>query len=107
MKKNHTDISGNDVSWFVTNKNIKELSEFEIDRISQLIGEGFTSGEIHMAYTDSRNRDHITSGWWNIINWQDIALELYNASKSAEIGGLPIQTLGMKQAQKRFEENWD
>jgi hypothetical protein len=98
-----TEISAHSIKWWVKTESVKELSEFEVDRIEQLIADGYTQGEINMAYTDSRNRDHVTNGWWEIVNWQDIALELYNALKDAPG---PI-TDSRKKAITRFDKHWE
>lgn len=98
-----TEICGHNIKWRVKTKSVKELSEFEQDRIRQLIDEGYSSGEINMAYTDSCNRDHITNGWWGIVNWQDIALELYNAIKDCPN---PMPASAIK-AIKRFDKSWE
>ena len=83
-----TEIAGNDVSWWSDDeyKDLDELPEFEIGRIGKLINEGYNQGELH-------------GGWWSIINWKDIACELYNAC--------PNRTPAQKKARKRFDENWN
>lgn len=106
MKRNNTitEILGHDVSWFVDSNRVDELDETSIQHIKECIEDDITQGDLHVCY--GKNGDKEASGWWHVINWRSIALDLYNASKSAEIGGLKINTLGMKQAIAKFDDEW-
>lgn len=97
-KKNHTEISGNDISWWVMADSVTDIGETETERIAKMIEDGYTQGEICMSYYGKNNRQYETTGWWEIINWKDIACELYNA--------LPSDTDTQKKARKRFDNNW-
>ena len=97
-----TQICGHDVSWFVNSKSVKELGEFEESRIADLIKDGFNQGELNISCVGHNNRQYETTGWWHIVDWQDIALELYNAIKGCN----PV-TDDMTKAIKRFDKNWD
>ncbi len=84
-----TEILEHDIKWHVGDENITELDSATIEHIEQSIKEGCTSGQIVMDET---------TGWWEIVNWQDIACELYNA--------LNGDKKGKDKAAKRFNENW-
>lgn len=105
-----TEICGHNVKWHVSSKSIaaSELSDFEVERIEKLICEGFTSGEIHMDYTTASRRNLTTGGWWEIVNWQDIALELYQQLKRVGPNSfLKKDQASYKKAIKRFDQNWE
>jgi hypothetical protein len=92
-----TDIAGHDIHWWVKSKGVTELSDFERDRIADLISEGYTQGEINMQYTGRNGQYYETRGCWSIVNWKDIALQLYNANTKTKF----------KAARKRFDQHWN
>lgn len=100
MKKRTTELLGHDVSWNVESKSVKELDDSSEQYIIDSIKEGFTQGELHVTFGKNMNRE--TSGWWEVINWKDIACELYNAFN----GETNPVTSEQKKAIKRFNENW-
>lgn len=101
MSKNKiTEISGHDISWYVNSKSINELSDYEKERISFEIAHGITQGQIVMSYRGKNNIDYETNGWWSIINWKDIALELRNSIQTGFITESQIKAV------KRFDDTW-
>lgn len=97
MKKNFvTEINGHDISWYVDAELVKELDEATKEHLIKMIEEGYTSGELNVSYGRGGNLE--TSGWWNIINWKNIALELYNVTGSEAVA---------QKARKLFEDNWN
>lgn len=100
MKNKITEISGHDISWYVNSKSINELSDYEKERISFEIGTGITQGQIVMSYRGKNNVDYETTGWWHIINWKDIALELRNSIDGGFINKDQLKAV------KRFDDNW-
>jgi len=75
MQKN-IEILQHDISWFVDNERITEMDSASIEHIENLIKNGFSSGEVHICY--GKNDEKMASGWWNIINWKNLALALYH-----------------------------
>lgn len=98
MKNNITEVLGHDVSWFVrSNTAMKQgLDESTIEYIENCIKDGISQGELIISYGKNNNLE--TTGWWHIINWRDIACELYNAC--------PKETDRQKQAHERFNKEW-
>lgn len=97
-----TQISGHRIKWHVQNKKVTKLTDFEQERIADLIKEDYQQGEINMSYHGKNNVYYETTGWWEIVNWEDIALELYNALKGCN----PLSK-DMKKAIDRFDKNWE
>lgn len=93
-----TEILGNDIIWSADSKSCKELDEASIWHIEDMIRQGYTSGSLEVSM-----KRKTTSGWWEIVNWKDIACELYNATQ-ADIVRLKPQ---MMKAIKRFNDNWN
>jgi hypothetical protein len=91
MKNKITEILQHKVSWH-TNPNSNELDEDTILHIEQDIISGCNQGEI---VTEKG------TGWWHIINWEDIALQLYNALKDNN-----IMTNNQMIALERFDKEW-
>lgn len=100
MKNNVTEILGHDISWFVDADSIKELDESSIEHIEKLIKDGYTQGSLSICYGKfgSTKDQKETSGYWHIINWKNIALELYNVTGSE---------VNAQKARKLFDENWN
>lgn len=96
-----TEILGHDVSWYVDSNSLVELPEWDQEHIAEMIREGYTSGELNVTYRAKNNREYETRGWWHIIKWQDIALQLYNRVK-AIIFKQPADI----EAIKRFDDEW-
>ncbi len=95
-----TTIAGCKISWFVNNTTkITELTEYEEERIQGLLADGYTQGEINMTWYGRNGHSYEATGWWQIMNWEDMAMELYNAlrSNNAEMTAKAI---------KRYEENF-
>jgi hypothetical protein len=92
-----TEILKHRISWTCDSETIKELDEWSIEHIEKLIKDGYSSGELYIGEEEVR-------GWWKIINWEDIALELYNALKD-----IPTYNLNekKKKAITRFDDNWE
>lgn len=86
-----TEILGHDVSWFTDSDNITELDEASIERIENCINDGCKQGELSVGHEEAR-------GWWHIINWRDIACQLYHQ--------VPTRTPEQKEARKRFNDEW-
>lgn len=96
-----TEILGNDVSWYVESPSVTSLSGWDEDHIADMIKEGYSCGEIVTTFRGKNGREYDTRGWWHIIKWQDIALQLYNR----------VKAIGFKQpadieAIKRFDDEW-
>lgn len=100
MKKNNviTEILGHDVSWWVDANSVKELDEASIEHIENHIKNGTSQGDLNVSY--GKNYEKQTNGWWHIINWRDIACELYNAI------GSTIKTDKTIAACKRYDDEW-
>lgn len=103
-KNKITEVLGHDVSWFADSNSVKELDECTIGHIEKCIKDGSFQGDLNITYGAKMNKE--SGGWWHVINWRDIANQLYNASKNMQLAGLPVQTLGMKEAQVNFEKEW-
>lgn len=88
-------ILGNDIKWYVENESVTELDDATEAHIMECINEGYSSGQIVMTLENEEE----TTGWWEIIDWEDIALELYNA--------LVNGSNDVEKAVKRFNENWE
>lgn len=93
-----TEILKHDIYWTIEKPSIKEMDEASIEHIEKLIKDGYSSGEIHVSY--GKNGDKTASGWWEIVNWSDIACELYN-NVNAKAGASAIK------ARKRFDKYWN
>lgn len=72
----HINILEHDVSWWVKSPAIKELDTMQHSHIYEQIRLGISSGELVVYY--DRHERLTTTGWWEIINWQSIATELYH-----------------------------
>ena len=94
MKNKITNILEHNISWYVESNRIKELDSCSIEHIENSITDGYTSGSLNVTYGKNNNLE--TSGYWSIVDWKDIALELYKAQTLEE----------KKKATKRFDENW-
>jgi len=94
MKDKIVSILENDILWYVESKSVKELDETSEEYIKKCIQDGISSGELNVSY--GRNNNLTASGWWQIINWRDIACELFNANTPEK----------MEAAKKRFNDNW-
>lgn len=53
-----------------------------------------------MNYTGKNGHYYETTGWWEIVNWKDIACELYNAID------VKNKSERAKMARKRFDKYW-
>lgn len=98
-----TEILSHDVSWYVDKKGVTDLAGAEED-IERMIKDGYTSGELHLSY--GKNNEKTTSGWWHIINWRDIALQLRNSIVAVKEGTGEVLKEGQKEAVKRFDKEW-
>lgn len=67
------EILENDIQWHVQDDEVQEMDESTIEHIKDSINKGYSSGEIVMSDPD-------TTGWWEIVNWRDIATGFYNAN---------------------------
>ena len=99
MSNKLTRILENDVNWYVDSKTINELDEYSIKHIEQLIHNECGQGELCISLKNGKS----TYGWWYIVNWEDIALELYNSIKNSSVENRPQ---AQAKAIKRFDENW-
>ena len=100
-----TEILGHDIKWWVEDESVTRLDRDTEDHIIECIEDGITSGQIVMQlfkYDEKTDTDITseTTGWWEIVNWQNIACQLYNALKHS--GDNPEA----REAIKRFDENW-
>jgi len=99
-KERITKIIGHSISWHVDTNRVKELDECSIEHIQQSIIDGCYQGELFVSYGKKQNQ---SSGWWRIINWEDIALQLRNSIvNSTKKNGKELQ----KEALKRFNDEW-
>lgn len=89
----NTRILNHDISWYVDVKSVTELDECSIEHIETCIKDGISQGDLYISY--GKNGVKTANGWWNIINWRDIACELYNAFGNKE---------REQKAKERFEE---
>lgn len=81
MKK-HEEILGHDVVWFVKGSDTpdkRDMSAGTMDDIAKLICEGYTSGIIEGSLMQFQDDDAYFSIYWEIVNWRDIACQLYHA----------------------------
>lgn len=69
----YTKILNHDIYWTCENNTITELSEMEEEAITAFIKDGFTSGEIDFS------EGYVN---WQILKWDDIAMDLYNNLKA-------------------------
>lgn len=100
MSKNKiTKILQHDISWFVQNEKIIELDGASVEHIEQCINDDINQGELCISYFNEFDKELETTGWWHIINWQDIALQCYNVLKATNIKQ-------KKDAIKRFDDEW-
>jgi hypothetical protein len=99
MKNKITQVLQHDISWFVSAKIITELDSASIEHIEECIKNGINQGELCISYFNQFDKEVETIGWWYIINWQDIALQCYNALKATN-------TKQKKDAIKRFDKEW-
>lgn len=58
-------------------KGIVDCSETTKNHITKAISEGFTNGEVHEDFLDSRNELYSLNGWWWLANGK-VAVELDN-----------------------------
>jgi hypothetical protein len=98
MKNKITEILQHDISWFVDSTSVKELDECSIEHIEECIKDGLSQGQLCVTY--GKYNDKETTGWWHIIDWQGLALGLYNAFEPFKDN--PTQ----KEAVKRFNDEW-
>lgn len=91
----HATILHHDIAWKCDNKTVKNLDESAIDDIIYQIQQGLTSSEFTITY--GKNGKKETKGWWEIVNWKKIALELYSGAGSRR---------DFDAACKLFEDNW-
>ncbi len=98
MKNKITEILGHDISWNVNSKSCVELDECSIEHIETCIKDGITQGELTVYF--GKDKDKETNGWWSIINWKDIALELRNSIDGGFINKDQIKAV------KRFDDIW-
>lgn len=89
-----TEVLEHDISWWVDSNSVKELDESSIEHIKKMIEQGITQGELCITYGRHRNLE--TWGWWYIIKWRDIAMQLYREC--------PNDNEGQKAARKRYEQ---
>lgn len=103
MSKNKiTEILKHDISWNVLATSVKELDEVSIEHIEKCIQDGYTQGELHISFGKSHEKE--TSGWWRIINWKNIALDLRNSFLSKASDDEKDRIL--KAAIARFDKEW-
>lgn len=100
--KMKTQINSHDILWRVDTPAVKELDSSSEEHIEYMIQQGYTCGELHITYG---RHNHLTaSGWWEIVKWQDIALELYNAINNTMDEVKPAY---VKKATERFNQYWN
>jgi hypothetical protein len=92
-----TEILHHDISWYTDSPSVKELDMVSTEHIENAIQEGFSSGDVCMSYGHMGNEE--ARGMWHIINWRNIAHELYNALLNGN------EEDGLK-ALKKFEDEW-
>ena len=93
MENRITEVLQHDISWWIDegeDKEVTELDESTIEHIEECIKEGYSSGQI---VTENG------TGWWSMIDWQDIACELYNCVTNRTDAG--------KKARKRFNDKME
>lgn len=102
-----TEILKHDIKWWVRSKAYekKGLDETTVEHIEYMIEQGYTSGEIAGSWTDSRHRYYETSGWWKIVNWEDIACQLRSALLNCTADTKRAGDEKYK-ALQRFDDNW-
>ena len=100
MKQQITEIMEHDIKWHLSANNVP-LNDSDIEHIEYQIGSGYTSGELNVSY--GKNNEKETSGWWELINWKDIALGLYNSIANVS---KDAQKEAQRKAVKNFNENW-
>jgi hypothetical protein len=93
MRNRITSILKHDVSWYLKEGendevDVMELDESTIEHIENCIIDGIGSGQI---VTEKG------TGWWYIIDWRDIATDLYNYRKGPEL----------KKARERYNSEWN
>ena len=104
------EIYNHNIQYWLDKKSVKKLSISDIDYIKSSISNGFTSGELAVAYGKKNNL--ISYGWWKIVDWESISLELYNALKLKYSDKLKSKKLTShynqlaKLAIKNFEKHW-
>jgi len=89
-----TEILCHDVSWWVDVDSVTELDDCSIEHIEQCITDGCRQGDLNVSY--GKNMQKEATGWWYIINWKDIALELRNTYQNGAI----------ETAVRRFDDEW-
>lgn len=94
-KNNVSEILNHDISWFVDSNRVTELDQSSIDHIKQCIEDGISQGSLCVTYGAKHDKE--SNGWWRIINWKNIALDLYNSVGDGD---------KIKAAKKQFDENW-
>ena len=95
IKKHHIEILNHDIVWWANKNKTKKLDDMSIEHITYQISNGVTSGSLPI--TSGKLKITKSSGWWEIVNWRNIALELYNSYSSAR---------DSVEARKLFNENW-
>jgi hypothetical protein len=100
MKNKITEIYEHDISWYIDGK-INELDETSRHHIQECIIDGITQGELCIS---TKRKEYY--GWWHIINWKDIALGLYNATKQKGIYQDNITPGVIEAARQRFDNEW-
>jgi len=99
-KQRITKILGNDVSWYVESNKVTELDEVSIEHIKKCIQDEYNQGALFVSY--GKNDEKETSGWWYIVNWEDIALQLRNALPDRMSNQYEV----LKAAIKRFDNEF-
>lgn len=82
-------ILEHDIKWWVESAKVKELDDASMEHIEESIKQGYTSGSLNVTFGKNMNKESV--GWWEIVDWKDIALWFYNETPGAK---------------KRFDENW-
>jgi hypothetical protein len=95
MKK-ITKILHHDISWEIRYKDIKELDPVSAEHIEYCIGQGISEGDL--SVTDENDEEF--TGYWYIINWREVALDLYNSFVADPKVARQVA------AMKRFDNEW-
>lgn len=75
--KTITEILHHDVSWWVTADDVQALDEGSIEHIQKSITDGYSQGNLNVVFGEDEEQE--TTGYWQIVNWRNIALGLYHA----------------------------
>lgn len=105
MPMQFIDILQHNIRWWMYDKNVPEfeLPDEHIEQIEEAITAGFNCGPIIVSGSFINNKTKQLSfeqdytGYWEIIDWKNIAGNMY----------LAIVAKDIREARKALEENWN